>query len=60
VVRRFFAQARSVLSKQGKMLLVCNVHLPYEAWLAEQFGRVELLNSGSGYKVLRASGQNFA
>ena len=60
VVRRFFSQARSVLSKQGKMLLVCNIHLPYETWLAEQFGRVELLDSDSGYKVLRVSGQNFA
>ena len=60
VVRRFFSQARSVLSKQGKMLLVCNIRLPYETWLAEQFGRVELLDSDSGYKVLRVSGQNFA
>jgi len=56
VVRRFFAQARSVMSKQGKMLLVCNIHLPYETWLAEHFGRVELLDQGSGFKVLRASG----
>ncbi len=60
IAHRFFAQARSVLSKQGKMLLVSNNHLPYEAWLAEQFGRVDQLESGSGYKVLRASGSNFS
>jgi len=59
VAQRFFTQARTVLSKQGKMLLVCNTHLPYESWLAEQFGRVEQVDSGSGYKVLRASALKF-
>jgi 16S rRNA (guanine1207-N2)-methyltransferase len=55
VAQRFFTQARSVLSKQGKMLLVCNVHLRYESWLSEQFNRVEQVESSGGYKVLRAS-----
>jgi 16S rRNA (guanine1207-N2)-methyltransferase len=59
VAQRFFAQARTVLSKQGKILLVCNIHLPYESWLAEQFGRVEQVGNTSGYKVLRASALKF-
>jgi 16S rRNA G1207 methylase RsmC len=38
---------------------VCNRHLPYETWLAEQFGRIDVLDNGSDFKVLRASGLKF-
>ena len=55
IARDFFKQARHVLTRQGKILLVCNRHLPYEGWLAEQFGEVENLSGTSEFKVLRAS-----
>jgi len=55
VSRRFFAQAEAVLGKQGKILLVCNRHLPYQAWLEDHFASVESLASQNGFKVLRAA-----
>jgi len=55
IARDFFARARSVLTRQGKILLVCNRHLPYESWLADHFTAVETLASRNDFKVLRAS-----
>ncbi len=55
VVRRFFSQARKVLSRKGKIILVCNRHLPYEGWLGEYFQKIESLQDQQGFKVLKAS-----
>lgn len=55
VSRRFFAEAGRVLSRQGKILLVCNRHLPYDIWLGDHFSQVETLASNYEFKVLRAS-----
>ena len=55
IARRFFARAPAVLTRQGRLLLVCNRHLPYEGWLADHFASVESLAEKSDYKVLRAA-----
>lgn len=38
----------------GQLLLVANLHLPYEKWLNERFNRVKELNSNDHFKVLLA------
>jgi 16S rRNA (guanine1207-N2)-methyltransferase len=55
IARDFFVQARHVLGRQGKILLVCNRHLPYEGWLKEQFSAVDTLHSTNEFRVLCAS-----
>jgi 16S rRNA (guanine1207-N2)-methyltransferase len=55
IAQRFFREARGVLDKQGKMLLVCNRHLPYEGWLSENFATVNTVVSEQSFKVLRAA-----
>jgi 16S rRNA (guanine1207-N2)-methyltransferase len=55
VARRFIQDAGDRLRKQGRIILVCNRHLPYEPWLCESFGDVQTLEGNKEYKVLRAS-----
>jgi 16S rRNA (guanine1207-N2)-methyltransferase len=55
IAQDFFQQAHHVLTRQGKLLLVCNRHLPYEGWLVEQFSAVDTLHSTNEFKVLCAS-----
>ncbi len=54
-VQRFIADAGKKLTRQGKLLLVCNRHLPYEAWLENGFATVENLHQNSHFKLLLAS-----
>ncbi|MGH8033672.1 MAG: methyltransferase [Lysobacterales bacterium] len=54
IARDFFTKARHVLTRQGKILLVCNRHLPYEDWLREQFGQVDEVHGTNEFKVLCA------
>ncbi len=54
VAQRFFAQAPSALTRQGKLMLVCNRHLPYEGWLADHFATVETPASRNDFKILCA------
>jgi len=56
VVRNFFARAGEFLVETGKILLVCNHHLPYPAWLREHFTRVEIVDTNEGFKVILATG----
>ena len=53
--RRFFEQARLVLTQKGKLLLVCKRHLPYEGWLAQYFGLVKTLECRHDFKILLAA-----
>lgn len=55
IARDFFARAPDCLTRQGKILLVCNRHLPYESWLADHFTTVETLANRNDFKVLRAA-----
>ena len=38
----------------GKLILVANVHLPYENWLKTSFKRFEELAANENYKVIEA------
>ena len=55
IAQDFFKQARHVLTRQGKILLVCNRHLMYEGWLVQQFSTVDTLHSTNEFKVICAS-----
>jgi 16S rRNA (guanine1207-N2)-methyltransferase len=50
----FIRRARQMLRPGGAFWIVANRHLPYEAVLAEAFGRVALKSEGRGYKVYEA------
>jgi 16S rRNA (guanine1207-N2)-methyltransferase len=56
IARVFFAGAGDFLVKTGKILLVCNHHLPYPAWLRDYFTRVEVVRTDWGFKVVLATG----
>jgi len=50
----FIAAAAKALKRGGRLWLVANRHLPYEAPLAEAFAAVKLLGEGGGFKVHEA------
>ena len=56
IAKSFFADAGNFLAETGKILLVCNHHLPYPAWLKEYFARVEIVRHNREFKVILASG----
>ena len=39
----------------GKLILVANVHLPYENWLSKTFRRLSVLATNDNYKVIEAN-----
>lgn len=51
----FITAAHGGLRKGGRLYLVANRHLPYEAVLARLFGGHEVLAEANGYKVLAAT-----
>jgi 16S rRNA (guanine1207-N2)-methyltransferase len=55
VARRFFERAATRLANTGRMLLVCNRHLPYEHWLGEHFAVVEKPLTDRDFKLLLAA-----
>lgn len=56
IARRFISNAPSKLGNRGRMLLVCNRHLPYETWLTEAFVGFEKVAENREFKVLLAHG----
>lgn len=50
----FIATAARVLTPQGRLRLVANRHLPYEATLRELFAESVVLADQGGYKVIEA------
>lgn len=51
--RTFLQQARRVLRAGGVLWMVANRHLPYEADLAQLFGKVETFTHTARFKILR-------
>ena len=51
----FFRQAGTFLAEKGKIVIVCNQHLPYESWLRNHFEQVERLDANQGFVTLQAS-----
>lgn len=54
--RAFIAQAARALLPHGRLLLVANRHLPYEATLAAHFEHVRMVVMQEGFKVIEAKG----
>jgi 16S rRNA (guanine1207-N2)-methyltransferase len=52
--REFIQAAAAALVKGGRLLLVANRHLPYEATLAACFRSVRSVADGRGYKIIEA------
>ena len=55
VGRRFIAVAAEALKPGGRLYLVANRHLPYEAVLNASFGDVRVLGERDGFKVIEAA-----
>jgi 16S rRNA (guanine1207-N2)-methyltransferase len=53
--RRFIAVAAESLKPGGRLYLVANRHLPYEAVLNSSFGEVRVLGDRDGFKVIEAT-----
>ncbi|MEE8339866.1 MAG: class I SAM-dependent methyltransferase [Xanthomonadales bacterium] len=56
IAGNFFSGAGNFLTETGKILLVCNQHLPYPAWLRDYFTQVEVIRTDGGFKVVLAAG----
>jgi 16S rRNA (guanine1207-N2)-methyltransferase len=56
--RAFVTAAARLLTPRGRLLLVANRHLPYEAALREAFGEVTILGDEGGYKVIEGRRPN--
>lgn len=54
--RAFIASAADALLPDGRLLLVANRHLPYEALLDRRFGEVRTRVTQEGFKVIEATG----
>ena len=54
--RAFIASAADALQPGGRLFIVANRHLPYEAVLQARFGDVRALTVQEGFKVIEASG----
>lgn len=54
VGRRFIAAAAQALQPGGRLWLVANRHLPYEATLGTGFERVRIVTQQHGYKIVEA------
>lgn len=52
--RRFIAVAADALKPGGRLWLVANRHLPYEAVLTESFGSVRIVAQRHGFKIVEA------
>lgn len=53
--RAFIAAAATMLAPGGRLLLVANRHLPYEAALTAAFGKAQPLDEGGAYKIILAT-----
>jgi 16S rRNA (guanine1207-N2)-methyltransferase len=54
--RAFITSAAEALQPDGRLLLVANRHLPYEAHLGQRFETVRTLMTQDGFKVIEATG----
>lgn len=55
IAARFFAEAGTFLGNRGKIVIVCNRHLPYLDWLRSHFEQVECLDENNSFLIMQAS-----
>lgn len=55
IAARFFSKAGTFLTENGRIVIVCNRHLPYENWLQDHFGQTERLDENREFKIIQAS-----
>ncbi len=53
--RAFIAAAARLLTPQGKLWMVANRHLPYEAALTQHFRNVDIIGGNSAFKLFHAN-----
>jgi len=51
---RLLESVREYIRPGGRLIMVANVHLPYEQWLSKQFKRFSELAGNENYKVIEA------
>ena len=54
IAEQFFAVAGTFLTKNGRIVIVCNRHLPYESWLQNHFDQVERLDANNEFIIIQA------
>lgn len=55
IAAKFFAEAGTFLTGNGRMIIVCNRHLPYRDWLQTHFGQVGQLCADERFTVIMAA-----
>jgi 16S rRNA (guanine1207-N2)-methyltransferase len=55
IADRFFAEAGTFLTENGRIVIVCNRHLPYTSWLQNHFSLVKRLDADNQFTVILAA-----
>ena len=55
IAANFFAAAGTFLTQNGRIIIVCNRHLPYAEWLQTHFDQVERLCANDQFVVIMAA-----
>ena len=50
----FFRHAGTFLTQNGKIVIVCNKHLPYEKWLHNDYSQVDRLDANNEFMIIQA------
>jgi 16S rRNA (guanine1207-N2)-methyltransferase len=54
IAANFFNAAGTFLTENGRIVIVCNRHLPYASWLQNHFDRVERLDANDEFIIIQA------
>ncbi len=54
IAARFFSQAGTFLAERGRIVIVCNRHLPYASWLQNHYEQVERLDENDEFVIIQA------
>jgi 16S rRNA (guanine1207-N2)-methyltransferase len=55
IAATFFSTAGTFLTKNGRIVIVCNRHLPYKRWLQEYFEQVVQLDENAEFLIIQAA-----
>jgi 16S rRNA (guanine1207-N2)-methyltransferase len=55
IAARFFARAGTFLAVGGRIVIVCNRHLPYQGWLQEHFEQVDCVEVTGEFRLICAT-----